>query len=303
MDSTSQLEIKVIYDANASGRSRPAPTRRAPRTGASAISTRTAVAVIGAVNLLVALVGYYGAWWRVDRDLLYMAMMMHTPVPGMKTSDVEALFAVMSGGPQSPRRKPQAKETPPDEPPAPESPELVNPPVVSTPIAAAITGRTAQVVIVGGGYAWLALATIAIALLGLACGSCISSIGPPGLRRIAAISGIGLAVGTALYVVYVVRDSGAEYRPTQLRTFMGLLLAISVPLGWLRPSWKARACRLGGIGLIACALASSVGLMLWRQAGAITSEQAGVMTLVTVFAAISAWGWVLLALRRRLASR
>jgi hypothetical protein len=73
------------------------------------------------------------------------------------------------------------------------------------------------------------------------------------------------------------------------------LLAAAIGLA-LSPQGRGmrRAHRLACYCLILSAIASVLGVYLWQQAGAVEPQYATPAMLALIFAAHSAWGWLLL---------
>src|SRR3972149_10484193 len=76
MNTTTPLEIKVVFDASSHSRRGGTAQRARARSRHEGSYAWTVVAVL---NLLVALAMYYGIWWRVDPEI-YLILMMKTPV-------------------------------------------------------------------------------------------------------------------------------------------------------------------------------------------------------------------------------
>jgi hypothetical protein len=171
-------------------------------------------------------------------------------------------------------------------------------PESSEPLTMRWSNSTSQKVIPAVGYGWLTLATIGCCAVALAAGASIAS----GLRTRSGARIIGLLIvlfliGGLTYGAYVGFTRYLVGYPVEyLRYGMGGLALLAGAIGLaISPQGRGlrRVTRLAACLLIISAVASAVGVYLWRQAGAIEPQYATAAMLALIFAAHSAWGWVL----------
>lgn len=265
------LDIKVIYDASLRGRS---PARRAIRP-AQASRARRGV-LLGGASVLVAILLYYLTWWQVDREI-YLRLLMHTPVEGVRTEDLSQMFGI-----------------------PPESPPRVEPVRVGS--AAARSPRTVQVMLGVTSYGWLTLSTLSACCVALFGAASIARGIDADLRRIGMILGGGVLLGLAYGVAIVWADYGWRYEPRHLRLAMSAPVALAASLGMAYSSRLSFFARIGGIALVVAAIGSVVALWLGNRCGAVEADHVSVLRLIAVFIAHSAWGWVILLLGARSAT-
>jgi len=320
------MEIKVVYDASKrrGGKIivRTSPIRPGQRRGGG-------VLLVSLLNLAVAGGMYYATWWRID-PFLYITMMKKTPI------DVPADFGSSGFFVSPPKRAqtpPAAGVTKSGTSPHGSGDESGEAPYANGLTAEAKTrdqlelpsdearwrGKTAQVMIPATAYGWLTLATAGACVLALAGGAGCGAAGGKKLRRVGLILAPGLAIGLAFTVYRLWPQSdvksghehnlfehlvqslyGMKYIPAQLRMWMGGLVLLSLAIGLAVGGRVRGLARLAAVTIILAAVGSAVGVWLWSQCGALEPGQTSVMVLALVFAAHSAWGWVLWPLSRRM---
>jgi hypothetical protein len=243
------------------------------------------------LNLIVAGALCYGTWWRVD-PYLYMTMMLHTPVPVQGVDLDEAATHILGISPEESGSTVPMPAADADSPlPAPNPPERTQ----------QYRSDTAQAVIFGSAYIWLALATIACCVVAASGGASLGRAGGRPIRTFGVIA----ASGGMLALVYVVYqmwgEYGWQYRPTHWRTGMSLLVLLTAFAGLVVARGARRLTRLAAVLLIVSAAGSVAGLYLGAQAGAIPVEQSTPMFLALVFIIHSLYGWILLPVSSRVA--
>jgi hypothetical protein len=244
--------------------------------------------ILGILNLIVAGALYYGIWWQVD-PFLAVSMFLKTPiVTDVPEAELSAAVSQMLGMPID--VKPQ---TP---------PEPVAEPEAHRP---RWSGSTTQKIIPGAAYAWLSLATIGCCAVALAGGATLgASAGPGNLKRVVGLFLLLFFIGGLAYGGFVMFTRYRTGYPVEyLRAGMGGLALGAAALGLaLSPRGRGlrRVTRLASYALVVSATASAVGVYLWGQSGAMEPQYAAPAMLALIFAAHSAWGWLLLLLSFRM---
>jgi len=259
MASSAPLEVKVIYDASSSRRRGGAPV---VRTGVR----HTRWLVVGLINLLVAGAVYYGLWWRVDREIVYPALIMHSTIPGLDN------FAdQVSGKAGAARAEPEAATT---------------------------DARTIKLWSVA--YGWRTLTAIAFCTLALSGGSLLGRYFGGPARRAGIILFVGaiLGLGLAAYIIWT--NYEIEYKPSHFRWFVGgvagalLLLGLTIGRG-VRALGKSAS-----LFLMLSALGSVAGMYVYRDIGVLSPEKTTIGIIGLVFVAHSLWACMLWPLAARL---
>ena len=286
---SARLDVKVIYDA--SGKH----ARRSSATAARAGAPSSRWLTIGVMNLLIAGGLYYGAWWRVDREVLYPNLIMHSTIPGVDLSLLEKQMfrpPTPANGKATARtpNKQASKAVKPVGKPAPVAP--------TKPKLRTVDAHTIQ--LWGAAYAWLALATIASCALAMSSGSLFGRWRGGSIRRTGVILTVGAVLGLTLAVLSAFNKYGMEFPTRELRFGMGGLSVVAFCIG------VAIAGRVRGLGRIAAgtlllsAIGSVVGLWLWSRLGAIPPGQATATFLAIAFVIHSGWAWALWPIASRL---
>ncbi len=262
------LEIKVVYPLSARGRSVSRPVRAAVRPVSSGGALR-----LGLLNILVAGLLYFVAWWQVD-PFIFRTLMMKTPLPGVDLSRMSSMI------------KPQPADG--DEPPA----------AVAAPNPN-IGGMAAAKTIGSVAYTWLTLSTGAALALALAGGASLGSKLDPSWRRKWTI----LVGGGALVILWLLYDTamsfGWKYPVNYSRWGAGAFVAFAVLVG-LVISAKSRALsRLAAVVLLLSAIGSAAGIYLWGQCGALEGTYSSIPFILGVFFIHSLYGWLLWPLSAR----
>lgn len=285
---TAPLDVKVVYDASAT------------RGRRGTVVTRTGVApsrwlIVGVINVVTSGVLCYGAWWRVDSEILYPGIVMHSTIPGV---NLNLLSANMIPKKRTPHAKPLTKSS--DQEPAraalPAS--KASPATASTAGSRTVDARTVQ--LWGAAYTWLALATLASCALSLSSGSLIGRWRGDSIRSVGMILTGGAVLGLGLSVYTVFNKYGMEYPTGHLRLTMAGLGALCFCVGLSIAGRVRGLARFAGGTVILSAIGSVVGLYLWSRIDAVPPEQATLTYLLIVFAIHSAWGWILWVVAPRL---
>ncbi len=287
------LEINVIYDASATRGQRGAVVTR---TGPP--SSRWFI--VGLVNLILAGGLYYGAWWRVDREVLYPNLIMHSTIPGV---DLNLLESKLFPQKKSANRKTPTKtqKTKPEKNPPGQKKKSASQPARTAPAKTkppTVDADTIQ--LWGAAYTWLALATLASCALALSSGSLIGRTLGDSSRRVGKILAGGTILGLGLAGYIVLSKHGMEFPPSALRLMMGGLGGLFFFAGLTIVGRVRGLAHLAAVTLILSAIGSVVGLLLWSRLGAIPAEQVTVTFLVIVFLIHSGWAWALWPIASRL---
>lgn len=279
MPKTKAIEVRVVFDAAERHRGRAGRTITQRRTPSSSVCI-----TMGLLNLLVAGTAYYAIWWKVDRSVIYPKLILNTPLPGV---DLNEIARFLSGG----RTAAAAAKRPPAT-------------AAQAGNARRIESRTRReaTTFVAVAYGWLALATLGALAVALSGGSMIGAVKGAEWRRVAAFLGIATLVGVAIYLTRAARDD-AKLRPHDIRSLVGVSVAFAGMVGVALARAVCGLGRLGGVALIVGGVGSAVGLLLWVEQGALSAAYAKPVVVASIFAAHSAWGWVLLLVSGRLLGR
>jgi hypothetical protein len=162
-------------------------------------------------------------------------------------------------------------------------------------------GKTATIIIVAAGYAWLTISTIAACALALSAGAAFGRAGGPPIRQF----GVILAGGGALLLAWLAFDILSEYDrgfpPSYLRAWMAGLVCLSALIGLAIGRGVRGLTRLAAVTVILAAVGTAVGLYFGGQCGAISAERSTPLILLLAFIVHSLYGWILLPLSFRLA--
>jgi hypothetical protein len=272
MASAEALDIRVVYDAKTGrGRRKPArPFRSRP-------VQRWSWYAVGALNLLVAGALCYGAWWRVDREIIYPTLIMKT---SFSTGGVN-----LSGGVFVSRRTNPADT---GEPASTASPQLQ-------------IDRNG-IILGGSAYGWLTLTTAAACALGLSGGALLGRAGGATGRRIGLILCLACVVALGVSAYLVLSKYGMRYPSRYQRIGMAGLVGLAAAVGMAAAGRVRGLAYLAGIMLVLSGLGTVAALYLGVQCDALAAERATPQYLAIAFAAHSAWGWLLLPIARRLRS-
>lgn len=257
--SDTTLEVKVIYDSSSSGRKLGATV---VRTG---VNTKRWL-IVGLINVLVAGVLYYGVWWRVDRDIVYPALILHSTIP-------LGSFGVQYSADGS---------------------ELV----ATKPTPPKIDAHTIK--LWSAAYGWRTLMPIAFCMLALSAGALFGRFFGPGGRRIGFILFAAALLGLAIAVYVTLNRDGMQYKVSAFRWFLGcvagtlLLLGVSIGRG-VRGLAKTAA-----LFLVLAATGCAVGMYMFRDLGVLEPKQATTTMIALVFVVVSLWGWILWPVASRL---
>ncbi len=239
--------------------------------------------LLGLLNLIAAGAVYYGAWWRVDKDYLYLKLIMTTPLVGVDANTSTSFLVPKRQDADQPQPPPVRQQTETQEP--------------------RFHGVTAQTLIPVTAYSWLALATIASCALASAAGAALgSALGSSGrlialVLALAALAGLGW-VGFGVWTEY-----GMTFPPNHFRAGMGGVILFFVLLGMATARGARGWTRFAAVALILSALGSVAGLYLGTLCGAIKTTEFIVPFLpflAIVFVIHSLWGWILLPMASRI---
>lgn len=260
------LEIKVVYPLSARGRSVSRPVRAAVRPVSASGALR-----LGLLNILVAGLLYYAAWWQAD-PFIFRTLMMKTPLP-MPGFDLSHMSSMFKSQPA----------------------ELNEPPVVEATITTIynIGGIAAAKTMGSVAYTWLTLSTGAALALALAGGASLGSRLDPSWRRKWTI----LVGGGALVILWLVYDTatsyGWKYPVNYSRWGAGAIVAFAVLVGLVISARSRALSRLAAVALLLSAIGSGVGIYLWGQCGALEGTYSSIPFIVGVFVVHSLYGWLL----------
>jgi hypothetical protein len=281
MSATDSVPVRVIFDSTQR-------RRRGPVAYVSRRSAGKSILILGLLNFAVAGTLYYVIWWRVD-PFLAVNMVLKTPIiADIPQADLEAAVSQMFGMPLQTRREAAADVT-----------------ADSDAARSRWSGGTTQRIIPGAAYTWLTLATMGYCFLALAGGAAFGAgLAPGELKRLAGLLLTLFLVGGLAYGGYIIFTKYRTGYPVEyLRYGMGGLALLAAALGLaLSPQGRGlrRAIRLASYCIILSAIASVLGVYLWREAGAIEPQYATPAMLALIFAAHSAWGWLLFIFSFRL---
>ena len=303
------LEVKVIYSA-ASRRRRAGkvvPATRIRRSGPGGWS------LLGAVNLVIAGVLCYAAWWPID-GFIYSTFSWKTPVPGLDVERTAQMFGIL---PEPSAAKPQpvpdevdpgdneAKDAAPEdsapreavtEEPPPEEPLTSD---VDAAATSKYSGPTARAIIGASAYSWLTLATIASCALALAGGTALGRGRESSWRRIGLIMAVALVLGLAWGAYDTLAEYGMQYPTGRARDGIVGIILLCALLGFAIARRARGLMRLAAVTLILSAVTSVVALVLAGQCAAVEPGYAASGFLALVFVIHSAYGWILLPVAAR----
>ncbi len=253
------LEITIIYSA--SGKRTKRAKVSAPRSGPSS----RWLLPIGMLSVLIAGAMAYASWWEIDKKVIYMTLMTHTPIE-MDMSQLGQMFGLPN-------------------PPA---------PTVVPPVSASRWDiKTTQAIMGASAYGWLTFSTIAYCALALSGGAAIGKSRGTLFRRLALVL-LLLCIGGLGWGVYtVLTEYGQQYPPKLLRAGMCALALIAMLLGLSRRRNVKRWSRLAAFAIIVSSAMSVLALYLGHECAAIDAELATPKYLATVFAIQSIYGWLL----------
>ncbi len=265
------MEITVVYSVGA---------RRGRRRRLLGPARPSRLLILGLLNLLAASSLYYAAWWRVDK-ILYIKMMMHSPIPNVDLSAATTLF--------QPRGVPAVRR-----PPAP-PPKPVPQPGWRRTLNEYAIGITA--------YIWLTLATMAACALAMSSGAAFGRVAASRWKRrrillaLAGVAGLGLAG----YLTW--RQDQQSYLPDHLRMGMAGLVLVAGLLGLAVGRGVRQWTYFAAIAVIVSAICSAAGLYVANVYGAIDPDELPMPFLPfvgVVFVCHFLWGWILLPVASRL---
>ncbi len=218
----------------------------------------------------------YASWWEIDKKVIYITLMTHTPIGGIDMNQLGNMFGV------PPSTVPSAAQPSPD-------------------MATSVWGmEMTQATMAGSAYGWLTFATIAYCALAFSGGTAIGKFGGSILRRGALVL-LGLCVmGFAWGVYTVLNQYGQQYPPRLLRTGMCALAILAMLAGLSRGRHVKRWSRIAAFSLIVSAAVTVVALYLGHQCAAIDDKFVTPLYLATIFAIQSAYGWLLWPISSRL---
>lgn len=277
MRSSPNLDIKVVYSATGRKSGRWARLSSRP-------PSRTRLVVLAVVNFLVASGLYYGTWWRVDRDYLYIKLLMTMPLVGV---DAQATTSFLV--PQSPIGA-TGRERP-------------APPAAETkPTSRGLKPTTCQALIPGAAYGWLGLATAASCALALAAGTAVGRLLGSRARRAGRLLVLAALIGLSWAGYHMWSKYGSHYPPNQLRAGMGGLVVVfglaGLAIGRGVRGWSLVAA----VTLLFSAFGSVFGLYVGHLCDAVNPASWPVpfmAGLAVIFAIHSFWGWILLPVAAR----
>jgi hypothetical protein len=274
MNTTTPLDIKVVYDASSRRKRKGTVVPGGERKRAAPI-----LLVVGLLNLAAAGGLCYATWWPID-SFIYMNFVLRTPLD----IDLDAAAgAIMPGLSADSPQAAGATDLPVGELPPP-----------------TIVGRTAQIVIGVTGYSWLTLATMAACALALAGGAAWGRSGGALWRTAGLLLAVVVVAGLAWFGYSVWTEYGTVYPPGALDLGMGGLVLLAALVGMAIGRGARGLTRLAGIMLIISAAGSVAGLYSGRLCGAVESQYASFSFMAVVFVIHSVWGWVLLPLASRM---
>lgn len=302
-------EIKIIYSASSSRmrpgaavrRASPAPvaqSRPAVRTAPVVGSARPRGLRLGVLNLLVATLFFYLAWWPIN-NAAFAPAVMNTPVP-VSDAEWEAIGRMFSGGAE--RSAPGGA--------AESSPGRAEKP----PAGRALSGQTRQVFIWGSLYGWLALVTGACCCLAMSAGAGLAAARgspdrAPGMTLLLAAGGALVVGGTAAWFAY-----GQGFPQWMVKAAAGVFVVGSMGFGMLRRGNVRGLARLAGVAVVSAGAGGALAVYLGSLAGVEPEEyvwppllkqvrpftesfgpSAGFALLLgTIFLVHSLYGWLLL---------
>jgi len=276
MDRNAVLDIKVVFDASnrrrkSSGRSTHAVS---PRARSRSGLLRTAFAIS---SLAVAAGLYYATWWYADRSLIYITLMMKSPVVEV---DQEALTRIFAPGAESP-------------PPNADDRSAANAVTEAPP---RYTGQQAATIMAVAAYVWLTISTLSFTAVAFAGASLL---GARSLRRgYAFLAFIVFLLASATWMYFIWRKYQWMFPVSNLRLAIAFIAAAAALLGLSLGRAPVFFCRFAGLTTILAAAAGPVGLYFWIQCDAVSPAKFTASVLVLLFALHSLWGWVLLLARR-----
>ncbi len=269
---TETLDVKVVYSAGGPRRKRRRSTSPRP-SGGSAQRSRLPLILVGMMSLSFAGALHYAAWWKVDKKL-YLRLMMFGEFPMDAQATAGKMFPSNRIGTKT--KPTQAKSAPP-----------------------AFTVSSQQIALGGSVYGWLTLAVISTCTLALSGGSMLGRRSGSFMRILAwlVVTGTlgGLGWGAWTY--------GMQYKPNELRLAMGGVVLLAAALGVALGRGVRRWTYIASITTILWAGGSVAALYFAKQYGWLEPDLVPVETttkfMAVVFAAHSAWGWLLLPLASR----
>jgi hypothetical protein len=272
------FEIKVVYDAS-QRRRRGAVVRTA---SAQTVRGRGSIFVFGGLlNLLVAVAMYYVIWHMADP---FLAITMIKKMPVEMPANVAANPFVFGSAPEAEVGQPAQEQ---------ES----NVEVSFTPRWG---GKTAQGLIAGAAYGWLAMATAAACAVALAAGSWLGYSAGSWVRLLGLLCTLLLAAALGWISWEIWQEYKTGYKVEHLRLGMGGVTLLFVFLG-MAMSAKARGItKTAGIVVVLAAIATAVGIWLWTQTGALDIQYASWSKIGAAFGIHAAWGLVLLVTANRI---
>ncbi len=259
---SSPLEIKVIYSA--SGRRTKRATVSASRPGRSS----RLLLPVGLLSIILAGAMAYASWWEIDKKVIYMTLMTHTPIVEMDMGQLGQMFGV------------------------PESSLAPVPPSAATPTSA-WSMETTQAIMGASAYGWLTFATIAYCTLALSGGAALGKSRGTLLRRLAFVLFLLCLGGLGWGVYTVLTEYGQQYPPKLLRSGMCALAILAMLVGLSRGRNVRRWSRLAAFAIIASSAITVLTLYLGHRCAAIDAELVTPKYLATIFAIQSAYGWLL----------
>lgn len=275
MPVTSELKVTVVYDG-----SKP-HGRRGRTLSGTGRDPRKRWLLLGLLNLVAAGGLYYGAWWRVDPDIIYPHLIMNTPLPGVQMEQ----FANLFGPPVAKRAQSRSDR------------EAAR----AASLVATKEAQEAGIRLWSTAYAWLALITAACCTLALSSGALLGRAVGPSVHRasgvVAGLTAAGLLIAGGL--IWSRHEMG--FPPDSFRAGIGGLVVISLLVGVSIGRGVRWLTRTASIALILSAVGSAVALAVGARMDAIAPEHATPVFLIFVFVAQSAWGWVLLPIAGRIA--
>lgn len=273
MISTAPMEINVVYSAGARRRRGRPPRRVGP-------ARPSRLLILGLLNLLAASSLYYAAWWRVDK-VLYIKILMHSPIPNVDLNAAAAMFQ-----PRGARPVAKPSPPPPKVEPQPAWLKMLN------DYAIAITA-----------YTWLTLATMAAGALAMSSGAAFGRVAASRWKRRRALLALAGVAGLGLAGYLTWRQDQQSYLPDHLRMGMGGLVLVAGLIGLAVGRGVRQWTYFAAIAVIVSAIGSAAGLYVANVYGAIDPDELPLTFLPfvgVVFACHFLWGWILLPVASRL---
>jgi hypothetical protein len=275
MSPPGELQVSVIYDGS---RPRGVRGRLSPGTGRD---PRARWFLVGLMNVVAAGGLYYGAWWRIDAEVIYPRLILRTPLPGVELEQ----FANLFGPPTEPGARGPAVRASSDQ----------------ASRDARQEAQEAGVLLWATAYGWLAVTTIACWILATSAGSLLGRGLGRGVHRasgwLAGVAVAGLLVAAG--VIWSRQEMG--FPPDTLRVGVGGLILTGLLFGVSIGRGVRGLLRAASLVLVLSSVATVAALVIGARVDAVDAEQVTPLFLAGVFAAQSAWGWVLLPISWRIA--